>query len=448
MFSERTIATLLLSMMLASPVALAIPAVPAASASETIAWDPEVLSFSPDCATTWWQSRRSALCIAEPVLDSSGNLHLFIAHRPLGVKTSVDRSIEHLLLSDNVVHHLPAIRVEHAPAIAFRAIATHMGDLQLLWVEDHYWDPKYHEQAMYLDTYSDGTWRGRRPVLDDKAELFVLDAEDIALRESADRSLNIFWNDLREHHPLVGLLSVCDDGHRSKTYHRRLTGERWDDTERIQPKGTYQPDAFQVTPGKVDLPDVYWSKTSGALATVIRSSYSQGRWKVKDTVGECKASLDKPEVFDIAVMIDTKGHARVAWGCSRYEYTEPGTRKNDLFTILYLSELDGDAWTTGLELSHSAAHFRWLWDTPLRSVLLIQEFGRRWPLSKPVPVPLVVASVDRSGHVKREILAQTSIEGFAEAIADEKGTIHVIYAEPTSDTEATLKYRRGRYHGD
>ena len=49
--------------------------------------------------------------------------------------------------------------------------------------------------------------------------------------------------------------------------------------------------------------------------------------------------------------------------------------------------------------------------------------------------------------VTREILAEGSVEGFAEAIADEKGTIHEIYAEPTSGTEAILKYRRGKYQG-
>jgi hypothetical protein len=436
-----------LSVVLISSPATGELAVPTAITSATIAWDPAVLSFSPECATTWWQTQRSALCIVEPVLDKSGNLHLFIAQRPLGTGASVDRHIEHLLLSDNEVHHLPSIPIVDAPAIAFRAVATHTGDLQLLWVEDRYWNPKYHEQAMYLETYHAGTWQNRRPVLDGKAELFVLGSEDIALRASEDGSLDIFWKDLREHHPLAGLLSVCDDGHRSKTYHRRLTGDYWGDTERVQPKGNYEPYAFRVPPVGVDPPDVYWSETSGGIARVIRSSYSQGRWQVKETIGQCKASLDRPEVFDFAVTSDIEGHARVAWLCSRFEYTVPGTRRNDLFNILYLSAPDKGAWTTGPEISRNATHLRWLWDTPLRSVLLIQERESRLSSSKAIPVPLLVASADRAGSVTREIIAKESVGGFAEAIADETGTIHVIYIEPTSGTKAILKYRRGQYQG-
>jgi len=59
----------------------------------------------------------------------------------------------------------------------------------------------------------------------------------------------------------------------------------------------------------------------------------------------------------------------------------------------------------------------------------------------------VVRECDGDMSLTREILAEQSVEGLAEAIADGQGTIHVIYTEPISDTEAILKYRRGKYQG-
>src|SRR5262249_48385805 len=90
----KGIATVLLSVTLSAPLAMASSVVSTASGSETIAWDPAVLAFSPDCASTWLPRRRKAECIVEPVLDGSGNLHLFIALRPLEFQSDVGRSIE------------------------------------------------------------------------------------------------------------------------------------------------------------------------------------------------------------------------------------------------------------------------------------------------------------------------------------------------------------------
>jgi hypothetical protein len=69
-------------------------------------------------------------------------------------------------------------------------------------------------------------------------------------------------------------------------------------------------------------------------------------------------------------------------------------------------------------------------------------------LGKPSSVPLVITTVNREGAVTQEIFAGRSVEGLAEAIADDKGSIHVVYGERTTAAEGVLKYRRGKYQGD
>jgi len=435
----------LLPALLAWPVTLAGTPEPAAGGPISVAWDPAVLAFSPKCARTLLQSERSSRCVLEMTLDSSGVPHVFMAESPSLRDLHVDdRAIEHFVLSGNEVHRLPPIPAEHAPVMALRAAAAHTGELLLLWAEAETYGPEGRRSTIYLSSYRDGVWGSRETVSDRRALSFVLDNREMALVTNADGSLDVFWRDVREYHPLVALLTMGHDGDYSKTHHRRRTGAGWTDVERIQRRGTFDLMAFHVQPNSGGLPFVLWSEDTNSPATIFRSAHSRGRWRVETEIAQCTATLEEPRVFDLAVTPGVAAPSRVAWACSGFEYTEPGTQKNTLFVDLYVTALLDGVWTTGPVLTRNAVSFRWLWNGRAQSALVVQESAPRVLETKRLPVPLSIVSIDRNRPVATEVLTDRSLPGIVEAVADDHGTVHLIYAEPATDTGAILKYRRGR----
>ena len=413
--------------------------------ASSIVWEPKTLSFGPECATTFWLERRPTLCIIEPVLDSSGRLHVFLGLTQLDSSVSVAPRIEHLLLIDDEVQVLPALSLEHAPVNAFRAAATNSGDIELLWVEQEYFDPKYHPRSVYLATYRYGAWVNRRQPLDDQAKPWVSTQDDLALLSHADGSLDLFWKDLREHHPIVSFFTMGHGGDYPKTYHRRFNSRDWGEVTRVQRKGTFWPSTFRVLSAGSEVPEVYWSESVGSAALVSRSVHSPARWSV-DRVGKCKSPLGNASVYTLEVAGDGHESRRVAWVCGRYEHTEPGTRKSDHFDTLYVSAYDGKSWKSSSILSRNVSSMRWLWSDSSRGDLLVQSLVRYHDgRPKQTPVPLYVETIEGVQSLAKATLSDQTIQGVLEAVTGRDGTIHVIYAEPTSDTEAVLKYRRGRH---
>lgn len=416
--------------------------------SHPVVWSDHTLAFAPECAATLGSFPKESLCMVEPALDGQGRLHVFIAYNAILDRESGRREIEHLLLSEVGVERLPSIPVEHSTPIAIRAATAPSGEVLLLWAEAEYRNPRFHDRAMFLATWRDGAWVDRRPVLDDEARPFLVIDDHVDLRVSRDGSVDVFWADGRDRSFGAGLLSVCDDGRRTKTYHRRLTSDTWNESARVQSKSSKELFDFAAAPAGSGVPDLYWSQQSGKIARLLRSRFSKGRWQLVDTVGECTSSPGSPMILFFSANIAAGNRPSIAWVCSRYEYTEPGTKKNNSFDVLYLSRFEEDRWIPGPMLAHNAVHFRWLRDSLSQSVLLLQERepGRRGSSDRPIPLQVVTA--DRSGHVRKQIVAAGSIEGFGEAVEDGQGKIHLIYGERISATESVLQYRRGRFQSE
>ena len=132
--------------------------------------------------------------------------------------------------------------------------------------------------------------------------------------------------------------------------------------------------------------------------------------------------------------------------CSGYERIDPGGVRNDSFNELFVSDLLDGAWKAGPEISHYAAAARWLWGGKKRSLLLLQEqHTRQYPAPPLGPVPLLVKTIEQNRCVGTDVLAERSVAGYIAAIASSDGTMHVLYVEPTSATDAVMEYRRGKY---
>jgi len=387
------------------------------------------------------------MCIMALSPDPTGSIHVFLAQRPLGTEIRVEKGIRHLVISGGEVQELTTISVQNSPAIALRATTAATGEVHLLWAEQEYWAPSYHENALYLQSYYDGGWGRRIAVLDEQAQPFVLDQDDFDLMGNSDGSIDVFWQDVREYHFLVDLITMGHGGNYAKTYHRRLTTDGWTPVERIQRRGTFEPLAFGVVPNRNGSHDVIWSRTSGSTATMMQSSRSGGQWSAEQTVASCNSLLSQPHVFTIRIGPEAGGPLEVAWVCSRYETTEPGTKKNDLFANLHVSRLLDGVWTSGPILSRNVASVHWLSRDASQSLILIQEYSPRTRFWRPTPVPLMVKTVVRGQCVQSSVLADHSVEGSVEAAIEGNGTIHLVYADPVSDSTVIMKYRRGTVAG-
>jgi hypothetical protein len=411
----------------------------------SIDWDPSIVSFAPECATAFWQEPRSSVCMMDAVVDATGSVHLFLAQWDL-LRTFEHRTIEHWLLSDGELHPLAPLNLEKATVEAFRAAATKDGAVVVVWLESEFFTPDYHPEVMYLSSFREGRWTPSRIVSDPEGQ--PLPQDRLALRANEDGSLDLFWNDYREHHFWAAVFTLGEGGDYLRTYHRRITGDDRGVAERIQSRSDPEPDVFAVMPQGSGSPGVLWSCTSGSRATIRRSTFSGGRWKAEERVGQCSASLGKPAIMALEIAGDDRGGARIAWLCVRYEVTEPATHKNNSFSNLYVSSLQDGAWSTGPVLFRSAAWIHWLWNEPGKGGLLLQESAPA--MADPArrnrqTVPLFVETIEGNRSAGRETLAERTVVSSVVAATDAQGNVHVIYAEPTSDTEVILRYRHGRH---
>jgi hypothetical protein len=412
----------------------------------SIDWDPAIASFAPECATTFWQERRSSLCMMDAVLDAAGSVHLFLARWDLS-NTFEHRTIEHYLLSNGEVRSLAPLNLEKATVEAFRAATTKDGSVALVWLEKEFFTPDYHPKVMYLASFREGTWTPARIVSDPEGKPFA-SHDVLVLRANDDDSLDLFWNDYREHHFWAAFFTMGEGGDYLRTYHRRITGDDLGVPERIQSRDDPEPDAFAVMPQGSGPAGILWSWTSGSVATIRRSVFSGGHWKAEERVGQCSASLGKPAIMTLEIAGDDRGGARVAWVCDRDEVTEPGTRKNASFSNLYVSSLQNGTWSTGPVLFRAVDWIHWLWNEPGKAGLLLQESApvAAYPARRErKPVPLFIETIEGNRSAGREMLAGHVVTDSVIAATDAQGNVHVIYAEPTSGTEAVLRYRHGRH---
>ena len=159
----------------------------------------------------------------------------------------------------------------------------------------------------------------------------------------------------------------------------------------------------------------------------------------------CTSRPGEPSVFALEAAPDADERPQVAWVCSRYEYTEPGTSKNSSFDDLYVTTFQDGTWHTGPRLSRHAESMRWLSGNPAGAFLMVQEsplasgaFGKAR-----APHPLSVKTIEHGQAIASETLSERSLGNIVESATGAGGDIHVVYAELVGEGEGTLKYRRG-----
>jgi hypothetical protein len=76
-------------------------------------------------------------------------------------------------------------------------------------------------------------------------------------------------------------------------------------------------------------------------------------------------------------------------------------------------------------------------------MLLLQETSGHGP-NRQRNVPLFALEIDGNSSISTVPFAEHTVEGFLESATTPDGTFHLIYAVPTSDSDATLVYRKGR----
>jgi hypothetical protein len=420
-------------------LAVAIHLLPTIAAAESVSesagkilidWDPSIINFSPDCAKSYWRGRGN-LCILEMVSDSGGDVHIFLVNR------APNRNlISHYKISKGELQQLDSILITHGEVVALRAAAGPSGEIYLLKAETL--------DRIYLQTFAKDRWGAEQGVLDEKAQPFLMDSSDLGLSVSHHGSIDVFWTDTREYHFLADILSMGHSGNYEKTYHRRLSSSGWSEAEQVQARGYKSiPYRFQPMPSSDSSVDLLWSMSSSSSgAMLVRSTLGKKGWSEKETVGECRSSFPDPSIDQMEMLDGNPESPKVAWSCYRDEYTEPGTRKNDSFSNLYVSARNGGTWRTGPQLTRNVSEFRWV-GRGEKALLLLQETSGHGPERKR-NVPLLALEIEGNKPISRVPIAGHTVEGFLESATASDGTFHIIYAVPTSDTEATLVYRSGR----
>jgi hypothetical protein len=402
-----------------------------------IDWDSSAINLSPECGKRHWAPWTGS-CALQMTLDSMGRVHVFIMKRASAGE--LQREIEHYLISEGEIHQLDSVPILHADLITFRTASAPSGEIYLLKAENL--------GRVTLQTYREGSWEVATSILDEKARPWVYDSSDIALSVRSDSSIDVFWRDGREYHFLADVLSMGHAGNYDKTYHRRLTKKGWSSSEQVQPRGRdFIPSDFRAMPGPDSSIDLLWSMSSSPAAKIVRSSFVKGKWSEEGTVGQCRSRLGTPGIHAMDILDDTRGTPKVAWSCLRYESTGQGTLENDLFANLYVSLQVGDQWQTGPALSRNATTFRWLGGRKGKSYLLLQESstGGR---GRNRNVPLLVMEMSGNKAVSTSRIVEHTVVDFLEVATSQDGIVHLIYAVPTSDSEAILVYRRGRITGE
>jgi hypothetical protein len=379
-------------------------------------------------------------------LDESGRLHVFMAQKPLRRDVAGGQSIEHLALINDRFERLPPVASEHAPVDDLTAVTSKTGEIQLAWVEAGYYAPQFHDSAIYVQPYRDGAWGPRISVLDENVSVGLTFDNAVSVMTQDDGSLDVYWLDYREHHVVSSILTMGEGGEFAKVYHRRHTGAGWSAVERVQPHGITEPVTWRVLRNGEGPPDVLWSRGLGSDSSVVRTVWSGKKWIEKERLAKCHSPIGGSGIAWMAADTDAASAFRLAWTCSGYERIDAAGASNDSFSELFVSVLVDGAWKAGPEISHYAAGSRWLWGGKERSLLLLQEqHTRQYPAPPPSPVPLLVKTIEQNRCVGTEVLADRSVAGYIAAIANSDGTIHVLYAEPTSPADAMMKYRRGKY---
>ena len=444
MIRSASLATLfLLAVTKLTIAASASDGAPLARTHNPIEWGPEAIHFCPRCATNYWRFPRSERCDLSLALDSSGRLHVFIAEIKLGPEKDTKGFIEHYLISKGEINQLPSIATHNASVKGLRSEPSPGGLVHLLWIEDRYWAPQFHDYAVYLKTLSMDKWDDSMVVLDQKARPWTMSSLDIALSADREGSLDLFWLDGREFHPLADVLTMGHAGNYEKTYHRKLTDSGWTEPEQVQPRGRRSiPMVFKPFPsgGPIGL---LWTVHGSWTASIVQSALVKGEWGEIDTVGQCRSGLGYPTIYDVETLTGSDVGSKVAWTCKRYEYVEPGTRKSSAFSNLFISAQMGNKWKTGPKLSRNASVFRWLGSRGGKSLLALQETSGIGP-QRERNVPLFALEIEGNMSKSRVVIAEHTVEGFLETATSSDGTFHMIYAVPTSDSEATLVYRSGR----
>ena len=429
MLASRTVLLLLALVHLAT----ALEATEAASRSSDrslIDWDPSAVNFSPDCAKIYWRGR-GGFCIFEMVVDSGGKVHVFIVKPP-----PLRNVIDHFEISKGEIHQLDPVLIPHGDVVSLRAAAGPSGEIHLLKAETL--------DRITLQPYENDRWGDERSILDEKARPWVDDSSDFALSVGDDGTIDVFWRDIREYSFLADMLSMGHAGNFDKTYHRVLKSSGWSKAEQVQARGrSYEPDIFRPIVGHDGSVGLLWSSASSSGARIVRSTLVKRKWSEVETVGKCSSNLSDPSIFDMEILGGSPDGTKVAWTCFRYEYTEPGTRKNDAFSNLYVSSLIGGTWQSGPQLSRNVSTFRWLGSRGGKSLLLLQETSGHGPNRKR-NVPLYALEIDGNRSASRVQIAEHTVEGFLETASTPDGTFHLVYAVPTSDSEATLVYRKGK----
>lgn len=419
------------------------------TATGSIAWDPLDLAFASDCATSIWRVPRATICIFDLALDESGDLHVFMAQHALRAKPQGDQAIQHLVIAGNEVRTLPAIQTEKAGPTMLRATAAPAGGVRLVWAEQEYFAPKYHRAELYVQTWRAGAWGARLSVLDEGAQPMLLAPASFSLVEQPDGALDLFWMDYREHHVVESILTMGEGGEYAKVYHRRHTDAGWSAVERVQPHGRTEPISFIALRNGAGPPDVIWSRGTGSDASIVRTAWSGRKWVEKETIGKCHSPLGESGIYDLVSDTGVADATRIAWSCLGYEWVDREAGTNDSFESLFVSSLVAGSWKSGPEISHYGSSAHWLWAGPERSLLLVQEHHERWktgPASKPIPI--LIKTIAGNQCVATDLLTDSSVMDTVASAASTDGTVHVIYAAPTSATEAIMKYRRGKYVDD
>jgi hypothetical protein len=378
------------------------------------------------------------------ILDRSGSLHVFSSTRPHGIGATARFPIEHIVVSKGEAQRLQDISPKHAPVIALRVAVARDDSIHLLWVEDHHYDPKYHEQEIYLQSLRMGEWSNVVPVLDDDAKLGVLGKDGVFLLANGYGSLDVFWSDWREWHFFSALVTMGHGGNFEKTYHRARTGGRWNSVERVQRRGTFSPTAFDVSRDTSGELRVFWSKSSGSKAKVYESRYTRGRWRRHDTVAMCTSSPGDANIYTLRVRTDPNSPQMIAWVCSRFEYTVPGTRRNEMFHDLYVTSKGDGGWNTGPILSRQVGSLRWLSSPGGFGALLVKDFDRGSVFRGQAGSALYAITFDRDYKSRIHMITEAFVDQF-EVRTEADGTNHVVYLEGSSSSGVQMKYLRGQH---